>query len=311
MELRIDEQKRELKDHGTYGFPVNISRKRLSSYATGTFPWHWHDEIELTLILEGEMEYRVNDSRYRLKAGEGLFCNSDALHAGAMAEGQDCDYVSLTFHPRLLYGFEGSVIGGKYVDGLVKSQALSSARLSPEVLWQREILEQIAAVYQASQEKNDFYEMEVFRRLLAVWEELYRHYREKAGQAPAEDPEKLRRLRTILSFLHEHYREKITLEEAARQINLCKSECCRLFKRQMGLSLFDYLLEYRVGRSLSILKEGGTVEEAARESGFSSAAYFAKVFRARTGRSPSQYRKETRNAGESGLLLETKECNGI
>ena len=79
MELQIDRERRELKNHGTYSFPVNLSRKKLSSYLSGAFPWHWHDEVELTLVLHGEIDYRVNDSRYLLHRGEGLFCNADAF----------------------------------------------------------------------------------------------------------------------------------------------------------------------------------------------------------------------------------------
>ena len=69
MELRVNKEKRELKSHGTYEFPVNISRKHISSYETGAFPWHWHDEAEMTLILSGEIDYRVNDNCYRLGPG--------------------------------------------------------------------------------------------------------------------------------------------------------------------------------------------------------------------------------------------------
>ena len=67
MELLVNEEKRELKSHGTFQFPVNISRKRLSSYGTGAFPWHWHDEVELTLVLSGKIDYRVNESQYLLR----------------------------------------------------------------------------------------------------------------------------------------------------------------------------------------------------------------------------------------------------
>lgn len=292
MELRINEEKKELKSHGTYGFPVNVSRKRLSAYATGSFPWHWHDEIELTLVLEGEIDYRVNDSRYLLRAGEGLFCNADALHAGGMAEGGDCEYVSLTFHPRFLSGFEGSVIRIKYVEGIVESTALSSVRLSPEVPWQKEALESVREICRLSEEPPDLYELEVQRLLLGIWGGLYLNSAAEARRAPPQDPEKIERLRSILSFLHENYPQKITLEEVARQASLCKSECCRFFKRQMNQSLFDYLLDYRIGQSLPLLQEGRTVAEAALAAGFSNPAYFAKVFRARTGRSPSSYRKE-------------------
>ena len=289
MELLVNEEKRELKSHGTFQFPVNISRKRLSSYGTGAFPWHWHDEVELTLVLSGKIDYRVNESQYLLRAGEGLFCNADALHAGSRVDGADCDYVSLTFHPRLLGGYEGCILRSKYVDSLVG--AFPSLRLSPQESWQRHILEAVEKIYQLSQSQPETYELEVQRLLLGIWSGLYRH-RENQAAAPA-GPERVERLRVILSYLHENYGEKITLEDVARQVGLCKSECCRFFKRQMGQSLFDYLLDYRIGRSLALLEEGGaTVAEVASQVGFSNPAYFSKVFRTRMKLSPREYQKQ-------------------
>ena len=293
MELRIDEQGKELKYHGTYGFPVNVGRKRVSSYATGSFPWHWHDEVEFTLVFSGAMEYRVNESGYILRAGEGLFCNADALHTGGRWKASDCDYASITVHPRFLYGYEGSVLRTKYVAGV----AVSSVHLTEAVPWQTQALASLKEVYQLLLEKPELYELSVQRLFLDIWAELYRHHASEAENAPIEDPEKLQRLRVLLSFLHSHYQERLTLEDAARQVNLSKSECCRFFKKQMGLSIFDYLLDYRVGQSLKLLKSGKTVAEAAAEAGFSSPAYFAKVFRAHTGRSPRQYRAEAERSG--------------
>lgn len=86
---------------------------------------------------------------------------------------------------------------------------------------------------------------------------------------------------------------RITLEDVARQVGLCKSECCRFFKRQMNQSLFEYLLDYRIGRSLPLLQEGSaTVAEVASQVGFSNPAYFSKVFRSRMKRSPREYQKQ-------------------
>ena len=292
MELRVNKEKRELKTHGTYEFPVNISRKRISSYETGAFPWHWHDEVEMTLILSGEIDYRVNDQSYHLKEGEGLFCNSDALHAGSRVGETDCDYVSLTFHPRLLGGYEGCVIRRKFVDVIVGGGCASLA-LSPETSWQKIILQALEEVYRLSQERSDMFELEVQRQLLGIWGELFRHW-EDQGQT-ASDPEKIQRLRVILSYLHQHYGEKVTLEEVSKEVGLCKSECCRFFRRQMRQSLFDYLLDYRIGRSLPLLREGqATVAQVASQVGFSNPAYFSKVFRSRMKRSPRDYRAQGR-----------------
>jgi hypothetical protein len=55
------------------------------------------------------MEYVVNDQRYIISEGEGIFCNSNALHAGYMIDDQDCNYISVTFHPKFIYGYENSL----------------------------------------------------------------------------------------------------------------------------------------------------------------------------------------------------------
>lgn len=295
--MELTSQRREVKLHGTYGFPVYVGRKLISAYPTGSFPWHWHDEVEFTLVAAGRMEYRVNDSRYLLSEGQGLFCNSGALHSGSMLD-CDCDYISITVHPRLLAGFEGSVAGAKYVMPLVESRGLSSLPLSRETDWQGGILEDLYRVYELCGARTQGYELLVHSLFMQILAPLCAHCSSQPGQGGSEDPEKLRRLREILTFLHEHYAERISLEDIAAHVGLCKSECCRFFKRQMGTPLFDYLLDYRVGKSLRSLKAGSSVAEAAEAAGFSDPSYYAKVFRAHTGRSPSQYRREAGEAGQ-------------
>lgn len=293
MELKINEYGQELKHHGTFGFPVKADRKWISSYATGSFPWHWHNELELTLVLSGAMEYRINETDFLLRAGDGLFCNTDALHTGhRCSEAEDCEYISVTVHPRFLYGYEGSVLRTKYVLPLCENAALASVLLRGSIPWQQDILQSIESIYQLLCDKPELYELTVQQHFLSILSGLCGHCGAEEQPAPPQDAEKLQRLRALLVYLHAHYQEKLTLDEIAGEINLSKSECCRFFKKQMGLSIFDYLLDYRVERSLQLLRSGKSVGETAAETGFSSPAYFAKVFRLHTGRTPSEYRRE-------------------
>ena len=94
--------------------------------------WHWHPEVELTYIEEGQIEYQVNDTVYCLKAGEGLFCNANALHTGHMLNQGDCRYLSVTFHPRMIYGFEGSAVDKKYVEPVTRNDLLGGLHLVPD-----------------------------------------------------------------------------------------------------------------------------------------------------------------------------------
>lgn len=293
MQLEINETQRELKSHGCFEFPVFISQEVLSRYERGSFTWHWHPEIELTLIMEGQISYQVNDQIYQLHEGDGLFCNANALHTGHMIDNQDCYYISTTFHPRIIYGFEGSILQRDYVNPLVHDSALGSIPLYPSVDWHRPILEALKRLYTLYLNHSDAFEMEIQQSLSAIWLSLYRHtvLENQALEKSAASNRELERLRHILTFIQEHYMEKITLDDIAAQIHICKSECCRFFKKHMRESLFDYLLYYRVEKSLPLLAENQlSITEISAQTGFSSPGYFSRIFREQMHCSPTQYR---------------------
>ena len=291
MQLRLDKENRELKSHGRYEFPVNVSYEQLSRYERGSFSWHWHPEIELTFVLSGQIEYQINGKSYTLKEGDGIFCNTNALHTGHMIDGMDCIYISTTFAPRFLYGFSNSIIQTRYVDPVLTDVQLASVVFSPDGDWQSRILKDMHRIYDLSLSEPAAFEMEIQKILLSIWIELYRHASfsgESQNTAAARDVE---RLRILLDYIHRHYMEHLTLEELSAQIHICRSECCRFFKKCMNESLFDYLLDYRIEKSLPLLGEHHlSVTETAELTGFSSPEYFAKVFREQMGCTPSFYR---------------------
>lgn len=294
MRLQIDSEQKEIKRHGSYEFPVLISYERLSYFDTGEFPWHWHPEIELTFVMEGEIAYQVNDSLYHLKEGEGLFCNTNVLHSGHGECSGDCSYLSVTFHPRLLYGYSSSVMQVKYMDHILKSPSLASIHFIPEKSWQRRVLELMESIRLLNREHPMSEELQIQIALLRIWQEIFEHV-EVNETRPAENGRDTERIRRIMEYIQKHYAEKITLEELAEQIHLCRSESCRLFRRYMKESMFDYLLDYRVERSLELLRSPDLdVTQIADRVGFGSPGYYSKIFKRKMGCTPLEYRKTHR-----------------
>lgn len=295
MQLEINEKQRELKSHGCFEFPVFISPEVLSRYERGAFIWHWHPEIELTYVINGQISYQVNDRIYELHAGDGLFCNSNALHTGHMIDGQDCNYISTTFHPRIIYGFEGSILQRDYVKPLLSDPSLGSIVFHPFVDWHRPILDAMQQIHELFLEHPAAFEMQVAQQLSFIWLSIYRNITVENQASPDHvgQSRDIERLRSILAFIQAHYMDKITLDDISAQINICKSECCRFFKKYMQQSLFDYLLYYRIEKSLPLLTENRlSVTEIAEQTGFSSSGYFSRVFKEQMNCSPSQYRKK-------------------
>ena len=290
MQIITQENQKELKEHGNYAFPVNVSLEKIQSYEKGVFLWHWHPEVELTLILSGEIEYQVDDNTYILSAGDGMFCNSNSLHSGHMHDGKDCTYLSITFHPRFLYGYENSILQTKYVNHIISNELWSSLLLTPSVSWHKKILDDIRTIYRLSQESPADLELQIHILLLNIWHKVYQHFSTQPDneQKPKQH---LQRLRDILSFIEEHYNQDISLEDVARKANICKSECCRFFKRQMGMTIFDYILYLRIQNSLSLLKEKDSITEVAAIVGFSSPSYYSQIFKRYMKCTPMEYKK--------------------
>ncbi|MDY3920367.1 MAG: AraC family transcriptional regulator [Candidatus Limivivens sp.] len=289
MQIRIEKNKKEIKDHGNYEFPVNVSVESIQAYEQGMFSWHWHPEIELTCVLSGKMEYHVNESIYELKEGEGIFGNSNTLHSGFQKEGKSCYYLSITFHPRFLYGYESSGLQTKYVNFITENDNWSSMKLQKDVEWHQEIISEMKEIYELSKNEPIDYELQVHILLMKIWQKLFRWFSSLPEQT-AQPQKNIQRLREMVAYLQEHYNQKVTLEDVADYVNICKSECCRFFKKYMNMTIFEYLMFLRIQNSLPLLKQGESVTRIADLVGFSSSAYYGQIFKRYMKCTPREYR---------------------
>ena len=136
------------------------------------------------------------------------------------------------------------------------------------------------------------YEFDMIARLQHFWKTLCKNMLDKATVPSGQDEENYRRIRRIMSYIAEHYPEKILLDDIAGLIHLSPSECSRLFKKCMNITLFGYIQEYRIERSLEYLEDSScSITEAGLLSGFSDSNYYTKVFTKIKGCTPRQYRK--------------------
>ena len=236
------------------------------------------------------MCYKVNNLTYHLKEGDIVFNNSNALHSGAMENQKDYSYIPVTFDPRLIYGFFQSTINSRYVDPVLQDPRLPGVCIDQSEPWHRAFREHLLEIIALNQKKPEFYELDVVIGLQRMWRLLLSHITYEPQNVQENSPD-YDRLRSILSYIEENYRNPITLKDISGHIHLCESECTRLFKRHMNTTLFTYLQEYRIERSLEDLCKGKTISAAAEKAGFSDSNYYSKVFAKVKGCSHREYWK--------------------
>lgn len=289
--LQLDKTGLELGTRGTWAFPVTGGSRPgvLSHYEGGRFEYHFHPEAEITLIAEGEMYYQANEKAFLLRAGDGIFVNSNVMHAGWRNGEKDCKYYPMNFSPVMVSGHENSRIEQQYVEPLLRDNLIPFAVFFANKEEDRPFLSLISEFQKLVGERADGYELLCKATLCRIWYLLYQ--KAKEGQSICPD-RGVMAVKDAIAYMEAHYAERLTLDALAEVCNFSRSEFCRIFRRFTGRTPFEYLQHLRVRRSLPLLQDRSlSVTQVAERAGFAGASYYAEVFRRYMNLSPLQYRK--------------------
>lgn len=100
----------------------------------------------------------------------------------------------------------------------------------------------------------------------------------------------------VIAYIQENItlRDNLSLEAIAGYFKFSKSYFGEYFKKQVGVSLQDYILDYRLKLVETRLQYSSKrIKEIAYELNFNDESHLTKLFKKYRGRTPSQYRKET------------------
>jgi AraC family transcriptional regulator, melibiose operon regulatory protein len=111
--------------------------------------------------------------------------------------------------------------------------------------------------------------------------------------APRAPEHKARRqVEAVTSFLAANYKDDISTTDIGRAVGLHPNYAMTLFRRECGMSIWQYLIRLRLSQAqLMLLTTDKTVLAIALESGFGSLARFYAAFTRECAISPGEFRK--------------------
>lgn len=95
----------------------------------------------------------------------------------------------------------------------------------------------------------------------------------------------------ILLYLHANYEKKISLQQLTEVFHINRTTLAGEFQKTTNLSIFEYLIRLRVHMASIMIKNTDLpINEIMYRTGFNDITHFGRMFRKRTGCSPSEYR---------------------
>ena len=300
--LRTDSHQREVSFPLDASFPIQAGTWRLSTFARGRFDCHWHAALEFERVVEGEMAFQANGTRFTVRRGEGVYLASNTLHSGWLEHAEDCEYQVVRIDPSLLGGLAGTRIFAGFVQPLLLDPRMAFLHLKLDAPWQADLLDRIGTFQTMIDAAEPGWELDAMERVFGIWRLIHRfaevlskqESRIRGGALPTRDVERMRR---ALTFIEERYADRMTLADIAASTMLSEGECCRLFRRMLRTTPMEYTISCRIRESLALLAAGRlSVTEIAQRTGFSGSSYFTETFRRFMGMTPSEYRRQTGKA---------------
>lgn len=285
--IELKDDRSEKLPYDSPDYPIYIRRGILSHYPNYAAPIHWHDDIELIAVLDGEMDYNVNGEIIRLRKNKGIFVNARQMHFGFSDSRTECNFICVILHPMLLCAVPA--YERNFVLPVVCNTCIPFVFLDPDICWKHAILEQIYFMDQCKGHRAA--PLKVQSAFSAIWSLLYENLPSEDRMAVPVSSD-LTAARNMIGFIQKNYTRRISLKDIAVSGAVGQSKCCKLFAKYFGQTPNTYLNRYRLNKSLELLQSGDlSITEIALSVGFSGASYYAEIFRKCFGKSPTEFRR--------------------
>ncbi|WP_195270596.1 phosphoenolpyruvate hydrolase family protein [Eubacterium sp. 1001713B170207_170306_E7] len=98
----------------------------------------------------------------------------------------------------------------------------------------------------------------------------------------------------VKEYVKENYMNEISFLDLAKVCHVSRSHLSSLFKKEVGCSFPEYLVNFRIHKAAKLLKEENLrVSEAAELVGYQDVAHFSKMFKKYMGVSPKTVKHQT------------------
>jgi len=94
---------------------------------------------------------------------------------------------------------------------------------------------------------------------------------------------------STIEFLVKNYKDQISISELSMKMGYNEQYFIRLFKKHMGISPYQYVMDLRYKEALRMLKLNYSIGEIAREVGYQDLKTFSRAFKQKYGVSPKKF----------------------
>lgn len=242
----------------------------ITEYNNGNGDFHFHSQIELCIVNNGELDVLVNNKRQRLKKGEISIALSYETH-------MYLPVVNSSFTVLII----PSCLCKEFTDN-IKLQKITSPFIKNTIITQK--ISKYVENIKESRDDNITKTGYAYLILGLIIKSV--SFEEKHSVSDTDLSSK------ILLYIHENFEKGISLLSISEHLGYNPSYISIFFKANFNIGIKRYINIVKLNNAISLLKENKySITYCALESGFNSLRTFYRVFSTEFSCSPQEYVK--------------------
>ncbi len=287
----LSPEQKEQARHGERLFPV----KKYTTTLSELYPLvtaHWHEEAELTLIMEGSCTYQIHLDPYEAEAGDLLFIPPAVLHSVSILPEMPMCSDTYVFHMSFLGADSADICAVRYLVPITRQDLILPCLIKKEHPAYSGMLRLFHEINSAYETQTPGYELTVKSLLLKAISLLIPYAGESSSHARTET-EYTSKLKLVLEYIGEHFTEELTIAQLSKLCFFSEYHFMRFFKKYTGTSCLEYIKNLRLEQAARLFSHGETnILEVSLSSGFPNLSYFYREFKRKYGMTPKRFIEE-------------------
>lgn len=266
----------DLREHGllSYDYTREENPQREKVFL------HLHTQMELYYLLEGNVEYLVENQVYYPKAGDVILLRPGELHSSKVSPHHTGAYVryNLRFHPSLLTQSLNSRLLAPFLDRPGGVFNLYTAQELPSDFILSCFQRMFAPENRDSEARALAYLIPILQEIYDVW---------LTRDTPREMPQDSLPAQ-IVAYIHKNLATLRSPQELSEVFYLSQSQLYRAFREYTGTSLWNYVRTKRLITARERMQSGESPAQAAAETGFADYSTFFRAYKRQFGCNPQE-----------------------
>jgi len=246
------------------------------------YNFHYHDFYKILIFISGNAEYSVEGRTYNLRPFDIILINAGEVHKPIVNGNETYERIIFYISPEFLQKQSAEECNLEQLFDGIHGHVL---RLK-EHRYQKVF--DLAKLLEEELNKDSYGKNIMANSLLLQLLVRLGRYRERGQLMPAERPKVSDvRITRLLSFIENHLSEELSVEDLAESVFMSRYHMMRLFKKETGQSVYDYLTERRLFFARELIRQGVPATESCFQAGFGSYSSFTRAYGKRFGTTPT------------------------